>query len=75
MVKVKAKINESLDQLLRRFKKTCEKEGLIRDVKRSNFYEKPSEVRRRKQKLALRKAQKETRPTTFPTPSEGKKSW
>ena len=40
--------NETVDQMLRRFKKLCEKEGLIKDMKRVSYYEKPSEKRRRR---------------------------
>ncbi len=47
MIKVKARGNESLEQMLRRFKKMCEKEGLTKDIKRAQYYEKPSEKRRR----------------------------
>lgn len=54
MIRVKSRGNESLDKLMRRFKKKCEKEGLIKDIKRSSYYEKPSERRRRK----VRKSQK-----------------
>ena len=54
MIKIRARGNESVEQMLRRFKKLCEKEGLIRDIKRNAYYEKPSERRRR----ALRKARK-----------------
>jgi ribosomal protein S21 len=32
----------------------CEKEGLIRDIKRNSYYEKPSEVNRRKRKKSQR---------------------
>jgi len=62
MIKVKARTNESLDQLLKRFKKACEKEGLIRDMKRTAFYEKPSEIRRRKERQLVRRILKESRP-------------
>ncbi|MCX7702584.1 MAG: 30S ribosomal protein S21 [Planctomycetota bacterium] len=48
MIKVKARGEEALDHLLRRFKKLCEKEGLTKDVKRAAHYEKPSEERRRR---------------------------
>lgn len=48
MIKVKARGEETLDHLLRRFKKLCEKEGLTKDVRRSAYYEKPSEGRRRR---------------------------
>ncbi len=55
MIKVEARGNESVDQLLKRFKKLCEKEGLTKDIKRNSFYEKPSERRRRKERKAQRK--------------------
>ena len=53
MVKVKSRGSESTDQMLRRFKKICEKEGVIRELKKHQFYEKPSviEARRRRQSL------------------------
>ncbi len=54
MIRIRARGNESVNQMLKRFKKLCEKEGLTRDIKRNSYYEKPSERRRR----ALRKAQK-----------------
>ena len=54
MIRVKVRMNESLDQLLKRFKKACEKEGLTRDIKRTAFYEKPSEKRRRQQRQLIR---------------------
>ena len=50
VLKVKARGEESLDHLLKRFKKLCEKEGLTKDVKRSAYYEKPSEQRRRRER-------------------------
>ncbi len=46
-IRLKARTGESAEQLLRRFKKMCEKEGLTKDVKRRAHYEKPSERRRR----------------------------
>lgn len=48
MIKVKSRGNETAEQMLRRFKKMCEKEGLTKDIKRKAHYEKPSEIRRRK---------------------------
>ena len=61
MLKVKARGGEPVQQMLRRFKKLCEKEGLIRDIKRNSFYEKPSVVNRRNQRKALRNAQLSSR--------------
>lgn len=46
-IRIKARHGESVAQLLRRFKKLCEKEGLTRDIKRRQYFEKPSERRRR----------------------------
>jgi small subunit ribosomal protein S21 len=47
MIKVKSRGSETAEQMLRRFKKMCEKEGLTKDIKRIAYYEKPSEKRRR----------------------------
>ncbi len=46
-IKVKARGGETVEQMVRRFKKLCEKEGLTKEVKRRQYYEKPSEVKRR----------------------------
>ena len=54
MLKVRSRAGESVQQMMRRFKKLCEKEGLIRDMKRNTYYEKPSERNRRR----IRKAQR-----------------
>jgi small subunit ribosomal protein S21 len=48
MIKVKSRGNETAEQMIRRFKKVCEKEGLTKDIKRVAYYEKPSEKRRRR---------------------------
>lgn len=53
-IRIKARNNESAEQMLRRFKKMCEKEGLTKDIKKHAYFEKPSERRRR----AMRKSQK-----------------
>jgi small subunit ribosomal protein S21 len=68
MIKVKARGNESLDQMLRRFKKMCEKEGLTKEIKRTSYYEKPSERRRRR----LRKSQKRELRPGVPVPSRSR---
>lgn len=47
-IKVKARGRENVQALLKRFKKLCEKEGTTKEIKRSMYYEKPSERRRRK---------------------------
>ena len=55
MIKVKARGNESAEQMLRRLKKMCEKEGLTKDVKRTSYYEKPSERKRRRQRKSIKR--------------------
>ena len=54
MVRVKARGSESVEQMLRRLKKICEKEGLNRDIKRNSYYEKPSERKRRRNRKSQR---------------------
>lgn len=51
-IRIKSRGGETAEQMLRRFKKLCEKEGLTKDIKRKEYYEKPSERNRR----AVRKA-------------------
>jgi len=48
MLRVRSRTGESVQQMVRRFKKLCEKEGLIRDMKRNAYYEKPSVKNRRR---------------------------
>ena len=55
MIKVKAKGNESVQGMLKRFKKMCEKEGLTKDIKRNSYYEKPSERRRRRARKSIKR--------------------
>ena len=55
MIRVKVRSNESIEQMVRRFKKLCEKEGLNRDIKRTSYYENPSERKRRKVRKSLKR--------------------
>lgn len=47
--------HESFERALRRFKKKCEKAGILSDLRRHRHYEKPSERRKRKVNAARRK--------------------
>ncbi len=49
-IRIKSRGGESVEQMMRRFKKLCEKEGLTKDIKRKEYYEKPSERKRRAQR-------------------------
>lgn len=52
MTEVKLKKGESVDKALRRLKKKIDREGTLREVRNHRHYEKPSEKRRRKMKVA-----------------------
>ncbi|CDZ16569.1 30S ribosomal protein S21 [Candidatus Johnevansia muelleri] len=39
---------ESFEFILRKFKRSCEKLGIISEIRRREFYEKPNSVRKRK---------------------------
>lgn len=49
---------DNVDQALKLLKKKIEREGLVREIKRHAYYEKPTEVRRKKLLKARRKQQK-----------------
>lgn len=59
MTGVVVRPGESFEKALRRFTKTCEKSGILSDVKKNQRYEKPSEERKRKRNAAIRKGVKE----------------
>lgn len=54
MAGVRVKENEPLDAAIRRFKKQCEKAGILAELRKREHYEKPS-VRRKKKELAAKK--------------------
>jgi small subunit ribosomal protein S21 len=58
MPAVRVKENESFESALKRFKKKCEKAGLLSDLRKRQHFEKPSERRKRKMNAAKRKARK-----------------
>ncbi len=61
MAKIIVKPNEEIREAMRRFKKSCDKEGIINQMKGAARFEKPSEVRKRKEEeriKTIRKAQK-----------------
>ena len=46
---------EIFERALKRFKKKCEKAGILSDLRKHRHYEKPSEKRKRKMNAAMRK--------------------
>ena len=53
--------NEMLEKAIKRFKRMVEKEGIIREYKKREYYEKPSTILNRKKKAIQRKLMKKTR--------------
>jgi small subunit ribosomal protein S21 len=47
--------DESFERALKRFKKKCEKAGILSDLRKHRHFEKPSEKRKRKMNAAVRK--------------------
>ena len=58
---VKVDETEPLEKALKRFKRMVEKEGIIREWKKREFFEKPSTINNRKKKTIIRKQQKKLR--------------
>ena len=52
---VRVKENEPFDIALRRFRRSCEKAGVLTEVRRREFYEKPTSVRKRKSAAAVKR--------------------
>jgi small subunit ribosomal protein S21 len=55
MPSVRVRENEPFEVALRRFKRTCEKAGVLTETRRREFYEKPTSVRKRKAAAAVKR--------------------
>lgn len=55
MPTVRVKDNEDVDVALRRFKRSCEKAGILTELRRREFYEKPTATRKRKKAAAVKR--------------------
>lgn len=55
MPAVKVRENEPFEVALRRFKRACEKAGVLTEVRRREYYIKPTELRKRKQAAAIKR--------------------
>ena len=58
MPTVKIRENEPFEVALRRFKRSCEKAGVITEMRRREFYEKPTQERKRKKAAAVKRQAK-----------------
>lgn len=61
MPNVKVRENEPFEYALRRFKRSCEKAGVLSETRRREFYEKPTQERKRKAAAAVKRQQRRTR--------------
>jgi len=57
--------DEAFEKALRRFSKTCERAGILSDVKKYRHYEKPSEERKRRLNSSKRKRIREEKRVTW----------
>ena len=55
MPNVKVRENEPFEYALRRFKRSCEKAGVLAETRRREFYEKPTQERKRKAAAAVKR--------------------
>ena len=55
MPSVRVKENENFEVALRRFKRACEKAGVLSETRRREFYEKPTQERKRKAAAAVKR--------------------
>ena len=58
MVKLTLRENESIQEAVRRFRKLVERSGIKKEMRRREYYEKPSEVKRRSRLRAERRARR-----------------
>ena len=55
MPSVKIRENEPFEYALRRFKRSCEKAGILAETRRREYYEKPTQDRKRKAAAAVKR--------------------
>jgi small subunit ribosomal protein S21 len=66
---VRVRENEYFDVALRRFKRACEKAGVLAELRRREFYEKPTQERKRKKAAAVKRHAKRSTPRGMSTSS------
>ena len=60
-MKVTLKSNENVESLVRRFKKGIEKSGIMKEMRKREFYEKPSDIARRDRVRRKKNQQREAK--------------
>lgn len=61
MPRIKVRENEPIDIAIRKFKNKCDAAGVIQDCRKKEFFEKPTSVRKRKRKEAIKRTRSEQR--------------
>jgi small subunit ribosomal protein S21 len=62
---VRIRDNESIESAIRRFKKTCEKAGILAELRKREHFEKPSNKKKKKAIAARKRALKRARNYRF----------
>ena len=65
MVKLQVREKESIQEAVRRFRKLVERSGIKKEMRRREFYEKPTSVRKRKAAAAVKRNLKRVSRTTL----------
>jgi len=65
MTGVRIRENESIESAIRRFKKQCEKAGILAELRKREHFEKPSIKRKKKAIAARKRALKRARMSRF----------
>lgn len=55
MPNIRVKENEPAEIALRRFKRACEKAGILTEMRRREYFEKPTEIRKRQAAAAVKR--------------------
>ena len=61
MISIKIRGNEPFERAMKRFTRACQKSGIMAEVRKNEYYEKPSEERKRLKKEALKKKNRTAR--------------
>jgi small subunit ribosomal protein S21 len=65
VIEVRLEENETIESALKRFKKVVQNSGLISEMKKREFYEKPSERRKKREAAARKKARRRAMKARF----------
>ena len=66
---IKVREDESLENALKRFKRKCEKSGILTEIKKRQHYEKPSVKKKRKTREARKRLRREMKRRVMPAPT------